>query len=88
MVRQAALPQPQSGRERREEVVVEKGEEQWPAGGWGDVQSSESYMLQERQEEYLREEEHYPESRRSRAVSRGKNRRPGSGHTSIDIYFV
>ncbi|KAJ4925479.1 hypothetical protein JOQ06_018209, partial [Pogonophryne albipinna] len=37
---------------------------------WGDVQSSESYMLQERQEEYLREEEHYPESRRSRAVSR------------------
>ncbi|KAI4806807.1 hypothetical protein KUCAC02_017605 [Chaenocephalus aceratus] len=32
--------------------------------------SSESYMLQERQEEYLREEEHYPESRRSRAVSR------------------
>ncbi|XP_033964128.1 supervillin a isoform X15 [Pseudochaenichthys georgianus] len=70
VVRQAALPQPQSGRERREEVVVEKGEEQWPAGGWGDVQSSESYMLQERQEEYLREEEHYPESRRSRAVSR------------------
>ncbi|XP_010777980.1 supervillin a isoform X14 [Notothenia coriiceps] len=69
VVRQAALPHPQSGRERREEVV-EKGEEQWPAGGWGDVQSSESYMLQERQEEYLREEDHYPESRRSRAVSR------------------
>ncbi|XP_033982658.1 supervillin a isoform X7 [Trematomus bernacchii] len=70
-VRQAALPQPQSGRERRrEEVVVEKGEEQWPAGGWGDVQSSEINMLQERQEEYLREEELYPESRRSRAVSR------------------
>ncbi|KAK5850017.1 hypothetical protein PBY51_014303 [Eleginops maclovinus] len=69
-VRQAALAQPQSGRERREEVVVEKGEEQWPARGWGDMQSSESYMLQERQEEYLREEGHYPESRRSRAVSR------------------
>ncbi|XP_029314118.1 supervillin a [Cottoperca gobio] len=66
-VRQAALPQPQTGRERREEEeVVEEEEEQWLTGGWGAVQSH-SHRLQESQEEYLREEGHHPE--KSRAFS-------------------
>ncbi|KAM7390803.1 hypothetical protein PAMA_008812 [Pampus argenteus] len=70
-VRQAALPQPQSGRERREEEEEEEVErgvveevEEWLARRRGDraLQSSESHMLQERQEQrgYLREEAHYP----------------------------
>lgn len=73
-VRQAALPQPHSGRERREEVE----EEEWLERGWGDraVQTSESHMLQERQD--LREEGHYPDCQRSRAFSGGKNSRGSS----------
>ncbi|XP_044196031.1 supervillin a isoform X17 [Thunnus albacares] len=67
-IRQAALPQPQSGRERREEEEEEEEEvvevEQWLARQRGDraLQSSESHMVEERQEqrEYLREEAHYP----------------------------
>uniref|UniRef100_A0A8C9YEV3 Supervillin a n=1 Tax=Sander lucioperca TaxID=283035 RepID=A0A8C9YEV3_SANLU len=53
-VRQAALPQPLTGRERRgEEEEEEEEEEEWLARGWGDraVQSSESHMRQERLEE-------------------------------------
>ncbi|KAM7370174.1 hypothetical protein PAMP_011448 [Pampus punctatissimus] len=71
-VRQAALPQPQSGRDRRdeeEEEEVERGVveevEEWLARRRGDraLQSSESHMLQERQEQrgYLREEAYYPD---------------------------
>ncbi|XP_044032515.1 supervillin a isoform X16 [Siniperca chuatsi] len=65
-VRQAALPQP--GIERRGE---EEEEEQRLARGGGDraVESSESHMLQERQEAYLREEGHYPDSQKRRAIS-------------------
>ncbi|XP_042254766.1 supervillin a isoform X6 [Thunnus maccoyii] len=64
-IRQAALPQPQSGRERREEEEEEVVEvEQWLARQRRDraLQSSESHMVEERQEqrEYLREEAHYP----------------------------
>ncbi|XP_067434411.1 supervillin a isoform X4 [Thunnus thynnus] len=66
-IRQAALPQPQSGRERREEEEEEEEVvevEQWLARQRGDraLQSSESHMVEERQEqrEYLREEAHYP----------------------------
>ncbi|KAM4606698.1 supervillin a isoform 3-T3 [Polymixia lowei] len=71
-VRQAALPQPQTGRERREE------EEQRLARGRAEkaAQRSESQTLQERQEQrgYLREscssqELHYPDSHRSKAIS-------------------
>ncbi|XP_078136477.1 supervillin a isoform X2 [Sander vitreus] len=66
-VRQAALPQPLTGRERR----GEEEEEEWLARGWGDraVQSSESHMRQERLEAYLREEAHYPDGQKSRAIS-------------------
>ncbi|XP_034717754.1 supervillin a isoform X2 [Etheostoma cragini] len=65
-VRQVALPQPLTGRERRE-----KEEEEWLIRGWGDraVQSSESHMRQERLEAYLREEAHYPDGQKSRAIS-------------------
>ncbi|KAM9839521.1 supervillin a [Aulostomus maculatus] len=69
-VRQALLPQPLSGKQRREE---EEGEEERLPRGRGDgaVQSSESHTLQERQEQrgHLREEVHSPASLRSRAVS-------------------
>ncbi|XP_071341764.1 supervillin a isoform X2 [Trachinotus anak] len=72
MVRQAALPQPQTGRERRGEEEEEEVE-QWLSRGRGEgaVQSSESHMLLERQElgGYLREEGHYPDIQRSNAVS-------------------
>ncbi|XP_050922909.1 supervillin a [Lates calcarifer] len=71
-VRQAALPQPQTGRERSGEVEeVEEVEQQLSRGrGEGAVQSSESHMLLERQEQrgYLRGEGHYPDSQRSRAI--------------------
>uniref|UniRef100_UPI003AAF1BDC supervillin a n=1 Tax=Centroberyx gerrardi TaxID=166262 RepID=UPI003AAF1BDC len=67
--RQAALPQPRTGRERG----GEEEEEQRLARGRGDgaVQSAESLALQERQEQRgsLREELHYPDSHRSRATS-------------------
>lgn len=76
-VKQAALPQPHTGRERREE----EEEEQWRVRGWGDgtTQSSESHMLQERQEQggHLREEVLHPDSRRSRTLSGGKKRSDG-----------
>ncbi|XP_031154103.1 supervillin a isoform X5 [Sander lucioperca] len=71
-VRQAALPQPLTGRERRgEEEEEEEEEEEWLARGWGDraVQSSESHMRQERLEAYLREEAHYPDGQKNRAIS-------------------
>ncbi|XP_037612837.1 supervillin a isoform X20 [Sebastes umbrosus] len=66
--RQAVLPQPHSGRERRDK---EEEVEEWLAKGWGERagQSSESHMLQERQEAYQREETHYQDSQRSRAFS-------------------
>ncbi|XP_070784604.1 supervillin a [Enoplosus armatus] len=73
-VRQASLPQPQTGRERRrgeEEEEEEEEEEQWLARGEGGkvVLSSESHMLQERQEAYLREKGHYPDSQKSRSIT-------------------
>ncbi|GAA6219536.1 supervillin a isoform X2 [Lates japonicus] len=72
-VRQAALPQPQTGRERSGEVEeVKEVEQQLSRGrGEGAVQSSESHMPLERQEQrgYLRGEGHYPDSQRSRAIS-------------------
>lgn len=78
-VRQAALTQPQTGRERRreEEDKEEEEEQQLATGRRGDraMQSSESQMLQEWQEAYLREEGHYPDSQKSRAISGGKNHR-------------
>ncbi|XP_039983335.1 supervillin a isoform X4 [Xiphias gladius] len=71
--RQATQPQPQTGRERREGGGELEEVEQWLSRGRaeGAVQSSESHMLLERQEQrgYLREEGHYPDSQRSRAVS-------------------
>ncbi|XP_038579817.1 supervillin a isoform X15 [Micropterus salmoides] len=67
VVRQAALPQPQTGRERSGE---EEEEEQWLARGEGDraMQSSESHMVQARQEAYLSEEGHCPESQKNSAI--------------------
>ncbi|XP_054479379.1 supervillin a [Anoplopoma fimbria] len=65
-VRQAALPQPQSGRERGEEEEEEE-EEEWQTRGWGErvEQSSERHMLQERQEAHA----HHADSQRIRAIS-------------------
>ncbi|KAL7373781.1 hypothetical protein ABVT39_014359 [Epinephelus coioides] len=65
-VRQAALPQPQTGRDRREVEEEEEEGQQWQTRGWGDkaVQSSERHMLQERQEDG-----HCRDSQRSRAIS-------------------
>lgn len=74
--RQIALPQPFTGRDRREE---EEDEMEQLARGRGDgaVQSSESHMLQERQEQkgYLREELHYTDSHKSKNISAGKSDR-------------
>ncbi|XP_062297102.1 supervillin a isoform X1 [Scomber scombrus] len=102
-IRQATLPQPQSGRERREEeeeeelVGVVEEVEQWLARQRGDraLQSSESHMLQERQEQrgYQREEAHYP----VRAISgeppeptvvtpRAPSGSPGSQPPAADTY--
>ncbi|KAI3355058.1 hypothetical protein L3Q82_017934, partial [Scortum barcoo] len=68
-VRQPTLTQPQSGREGRREEV-DKEEEQLIRGRRDRaMQSSESQVLQEWQEAYLREEGLYPDSQRSRAVS-------------------
>ncbi|XP_077953145.1 supervillin a isoform X26 [Gasterosteus aculeatus] len=69
-VRQAALPQPQTGGKRREvdEEEVGEEEEEWQlAKGWGDtaMQSSESPMILEQQETHAQ----YADSQRSRAVS-------------------
>ncbi|KAL6098147.1 svil [Pungitius sinensis] len=53
-VRQAAMPQPQTGGKRREVDEEEVGEEEWQlAKGWGDaaMQSSESPMILGQQEE-------------------------------------
>ncbi|XP_069368623.1 supervillin a isoform X23 [Paralichthys olivaceus] len=68
-VRQLALPQP--GRERRREEEQEVEQRLTRARAEGAVQSSESHMLLERQEQrgYLREDGHYPEGQRSRTVS-------------------
>lgn len=68
-VKQAALPQPQTGRERRGE---EEEELQWLTRQGGAVQSSKSHMLQEWQEAYLREEGQYRDLQRSKAISGGK----------------
>lgn len=75
-VRQATLPQPQTGRERRGEEE-DREEEQWPATGGVDraMQSSEIHMLQEWQEAYLREEGVFTDSQKSRAISGGKKSR-------------
>lgn len=79
-VRQAALPQPLTGRERsgEEEEVVE----QQLSRGRGEraVQSSESYIPQERQEQrgYLSEEGHNTENQKSRDIAGGKNNRQGT----------
>ncbi|XP_008298877.1 supervillin a isoform X2 [Stegastes partitus] len=80
VVRQAALPQPHIGRERRgAEEEEEGGQQQQRRLSRGReeaaVQSSESHMLLERQEQrqeqrgYLREEGHYSDIQRSRAIS-------------------
>ncbi|XP_069554175.1 supervillin a isoform X8 [Brachyistius frenatus] len=73
VVRQAALPQPQTGRERRGEEEEGEEQQQW-LSRWreeGAVKCSESYMVQERQEQrgYLREEGHHADSQKSRAIS-------------------
>ncbi|XP_051267287.1 LOW QUALITY PROTEIN: supervillin a [Dicentrarchus labrax] len=68
-IRQAALPQPQTGRERRGEQDEEEAEQQRLDRGGVAVQSSEKHMFQEWQEAYLREEGQYPDSQRSRAIS-------------------
>ncbi|XP_047185774.1 supervillin a isoform X14 [Scophthalmus maximus] len=71
-VRQAALPQPHTRRERRREEVEEEVE-RWLSRetGEGVVQSSESHVLLERQEQrgHLRKEGHYPDGQRSRTTS-------------------
>uniref|UniRef100_UPI0037E81915 supervillin a isoform X9 n=1 Tax=Semicossyphus pulcher TaxID=241346 RepID=UPI0037E81915 len=66
-VRQGALPQPQTGRERREEG----DEERRLTSGGGDrvVQSSESRIFHEWQEAYQREGGNYPDSQKNRAIS-------------------
>ncbi|XP_034998711.2 supervillin a isoform X5 [Hippoglossus stenolepis] len=69
-VRQFALPQP--GKERRREEEEEEVEQRLTrARAEGAVQSPESHMLLERQEQrgYLREDGHYPIGQRSRTVS-------------------
>ncbi|KAM9337647.1 supervillin a isoform 5-T5 [Symphorus nematophorus] len=68
-VRQAALPQPQTGRERRGENEEEEQQQQWLTRQGGAVQSSESHTLQEWQEAYLTEDGQFPDSERSRAFS-------------------
>nr|XP_046226640.1 supervillin a isoform X3 [Scatophagus argus] len=62
-VRQAALPQPQTGRERRGQDEEEEEQQQLTRQG-GAVQSSESHMPLEWQEEGQ-----YPDSQKSRAIS-------------------
>uniref|UniRef100_A0A4W6C3S4 Supervillin a n=1 Tax=Lates calcarifer TaxID=8187 RepID=A0A4W6C3S4_LATCA len=88
-VRQAALPQPQTGRERSGEVEeVEEVEQQLSRGrGEGAVQSSESHMLLERQEQrgYLRGEGHYPDSQRSRAIGGGRKQR---GESIFELFML
>ena len=97
VVRQANLPQPHTGKERRaeeeqqeEEEEEEEEEEQWWVTRQGAaVQSSESHMLQEwqREEVYRREEGHYPDSQKSRAISGGKKSR-GRNHTICLSFFT
>uniref|UniRef100_A0A671YCW5 Supervillin a n=1 Tax=Sparus aurata TaxID=8175 RepID=A0A671YCW5_SPAAU len=76
VVRQAALPQPHTGKERRaeEEQEEEEEEQRWVTRQGAAVQSSESHMLQEWQREkvYQREEGHHPDSQKNRAISGGK----------------
>lgn len=75
-VRQTALPQPLTGRERsREEEEVEQ-QQLSRERGEETVQSSESYIFQERQEQtgYLREEEPYTGGQTNRAITGGKIR--------------
>ncbi|XP_035510696.1 supervillin a isoform X4 [Morone saxatilis] len=68
-IRQAAMPQPQTGRERRGEQDEGEAEQQRLDRGGVAVQSSERHMFQEWQEAYLREEGQDPDSQRSRAIS-------------------
>lgn len=66
-VRQAALPQPQTGRERRGQDEEEEEEQQQRLIRQGRVvQNSESHMPQERQEEGQ-----LPEGQKSRSISAG-----------------
>ncbi|XP_060920614.1 supervillin a isoform X17 [Labrus mixtus] len=65
-VRQAPLPQPQTGRERREEGEEEQRLTTW--GGERAVQSSDSRMFHEWQESYQREG-NYTDSQKNRAIS-------------------
>uniref|UniRef100_A0A3Q1BC33 HP domain-containing protein n=1 Tax=Amphiprion ocellaris TaxID=80972 RepID=A0A3Q1BC33_AMPOC len=74
VVRQAALPHPQTGRERTgAEEEEEGGQQQRLSRGREEaaVQSSESHMLLERQEQrgYLKEEGYYSDTQRSRAIT-------------------
>ncbi|KAK2858559.1 hypothetical protein Q5P01_003179 [Channa striata] len=71
-VRQAAVPQPLTGREWRGEEKEEEVEQQLSRGrGEGTVPSSEIHMLQEKKEQkgHLRQEEDCTDSQTYRAVS-------------------
>ncbi|XP_019108443.1 supervillin a isoform X16 [Larimichthys crocea] len=68
-IRQAPLPQPQAGRERWGEVEEEEEQPQRLTRQGVAVQSSESHMVHEWQEAYLKEEGQYADSQRSRVIS-------------------
>ncbi|XP_021176474.2 supervillin a isoform X4 [Fundulus heteroclitus] len=72
--RQAALPQPQTGRDRWwEEEEEEEEEQRWLSRGGEEaaVQSLESHKVQEKEEQrrYLREEAQHSDSHRIRTIS-------------------
>lgn len=85
-VRQAALPQPQTGRERRGEEEWEEQRQLSRGREDGAAQISESHMIQERQEQkgYLREEGHFSDIPKIRAISGGKNCREGT----VCVFFL
>lgn len=67
---------------------MEEVEQQLSRGrGEGAVQSSESHMLLERQEQrgYLRGEGHYPDSQRSRAIGGGRKQR---GESIFELFML
>uniref|UniRef100_A0A3P8RZR5 Supervillin a n=1 Tax=Amphiprion percula TaxID=161767 RepID=A0A3P8RZR5_AMPPE len=93
VVRQAALPHPQTGRERTgAEEEEEGGQQQRLSRGREEaaVQSSESHMLLERQEQrgYLKEEGYYSDTQRSRAITGGKNSREELKSIYFSLNFV
>lgn len=69
VVRQAALPQPQTGKERRGQDEEEEEQQRLTRQGVA-MQNSERHTPQEWQEEGQ-----YPDSQKSRAISGGKNSR-------------